>query len=381
MNESRTGSPQSAIPVANSKLAMWLFISTEVMFFGALIASFVVMRFASDQWPSHEQVHVVWWIGLINTVILLLSGITVSWAAKAVANDESNNARKWILVSIILGVAFLSVKGFEYSEKITKGIYPRGQRSLVFERPDIGYLAGVAKETKSRIADYETQPDSLDKQELLFRINSGLIDWTQQKVGSTDDELMKQMAIRLLAHQIYPVDGDDVDFQKYLADEKHELQATKADIDIQLGSAEDNLREIQSSLKLIQEGEDSDESTRLEKSATELTQTISRLKKQSKPIETRLDSIDEFGDLTTGINSEHELRLPIVIPGGNVWLNAYYLLTAFHALHVIVGVVLLFGLIFFRLTSQNLVAVENVSLYWHFVDLVWLIIFPLLYLI
>ena len=74
------------------------------------------------------------------------------------------------------------------------------------------------------------------------------------------------------------------------------------------------------------------------------------------------------------------LKLPIVIPGGNMWASTYFLLTGFHALHVIIGLIVFLILMTLRLDAKRAYMIENVGLYWHFVDLVWIFLFPLIYL-
>jgi cytochrome c oxidase subunit 3 len=69
-----------------------------------------------------------------------------------------------------------------------------------------------------------------------------------------------------------------------------------------------------------------------------------------------------------------------MIPGGPLWASTYFLLTGFHALHVLVGLIAFALLLCLTLYRQMAGAVENVGLYWHFVDLVWIFLFPLLYL-
>jgi cytochrome c oxidase subunit 3 len=84
-----------------------------------------------------------------------------------------------------------------------------------------------------------------------------------------------------------------------------------------------------------------------------------------------------------GLNEEHPwLRLPMRIPGGNMWASTYFLLTGFHAIHVAVGLIVFAILLgpWMRLGRSNAGVVENIGLYWHFVDLVWIFLFPLLYL-
>jgi cytochrome c oxidase subunit 3 len=106
-------------------------------------------------------------------------------------------------------------------------------------------------------------------------------------------------------------------------------------------------------------------------------------------VETRLKQLDDreraLASLETlngtGLNDAyHWLRLPIKIPSGNMWASTYFLLTGFHALHVLVGLIAFAIMWFFTLDRARAGMVENIGLYWHFVDLVWIFLFPLLYL-
>jgi hypothetical protein len=91
---------------------------------------------------------------------------------------------------------------------------------------------------------------------------------------------------------------------------------------------------------------------------------------------------DESGDAHHGLNDEHHwLKLPIVIPGGNMWASTYFLLTGFHAIHVIVGLIVFALMIPMTLDATRAGFIENIGLYWHFVDLVWIFLFPVLYLL
>ena len=87
------------------------------------------------------------------------------------------------------------------------------------------------------------------------------------------------------------------------------------------------------------------------------------------------------GEEHEGLNDQHQwLKLPIVIPGGNMWASTYFLLTGFHALHVVVGLIVFAIMIPMTLGVVAASLVENIGLYWHFVDLVGIFLFPLLYL-
>ena len=69
----------------------------------------------------------------------------------------------------------------------------------------------------------------------------------------------------------------------------------------------------------------------------------------------------------------------------NTWSSAFFTLTGFHGVHVSVGILMLFGTVFGTrksgLGKEKSETVELVGLYWHFVDIVWVIIFTIVYLI
>ncbi len=81
---------------------------------------------------------------------------------------------------------------------------------------------------------------------------------------------------------------------------------------------------------------------------------------------------------STGLNDKyHWLHLPIRIPGGNMWASTYFLLTGFHAMHVAIGLIVFALMLRMTLGVAKAGFVENIGLYWHFVDLVWIFLFPL----
>ena len=83
---------------------------------------------------------------------------------------------------------------------------------------------------------------------------------------------------------------------------------------------------------------------------------------------------------------EHpEMHLATVIPFGNLWASCYFAMTGFHALHVLGGLVVFAIMLIMaaigRFGVQHTNMLELVGLYWHFVDIVWIFLFPLLYLV
>jgi cytochrome c oxidase subunit 3 len=70
-------------------------------------------------------------------------------------------------------------------------------------------------------------------------------------------------------------------------------------------------------------------------------------------------------------------------PDTNVMFGCYFLMTGFHGIHVLVGVILLVWCAFYvkKFDEHHYAHVENLALYWHFVDLVWIFLFPIVYLL
>jgi cytochrome c oxidase subunit 3 len=72
-------------------------------------------------------------------------------------------------------------------------------------------------------------------------------------------------------------------------------------------------------------------------------------------------------------------------PGKNIFFGLYYVITGLHALHVVIGMTLLaISLVLVlrnRITADRFTVLENSGLYWHLVDLIWIFVFPLFYLI
>jgi cytochrome c oxidase subunit 3 len=86
--------------------------------------------------------------------------------------------------------------------------------------------------------------------------------------------------------------------------------------------------------------------------------------------------------LVPGVNFQFEGPLE---HQAEVFYSLYFLMTGLHALHMIVGIGILFGLIYFtwkgRYSAQYFSPVELTGLYWHFVDIIWMFLFPFLYLV
>ena len=105
-------------------VGMWTFLVTEVMFFGALFLTYTLYRwnYQYDFWVAHEHLSVP--MGAFNTCVLLFSSFTMVMAVQSAQLKKRLHVIRYLIVTIACALTFLVVKYFEYSSKISSGLYP-----------------------------------------------------------------------------------------------------------------------------------------------------------------------------------------------------------------------------------------------------------------
>lgn len=284
MSEHHHGEEKCApgIPMPTSKLAMWIFLATEIMFFSGLLGAYIVLRFGSPAWPKPHDVHLVEWMGAVNTFVLICSSVTVVLAHSALGKGQISRAAMLLGITLVLGCVFMGIKAVEYKAKIEHHLLPWQVRMAVNDT----YIKELNEAVLPKMEKVQRSPE----QDAFYKK-------LQSFAGSISKGDMPVVAER-------------------------------------------------------------------NKQALELNHECEKLFPPSQ---------------------YPEIEMPQLIPMGCLWSSLYFALTGIHALHVLGGLVM-FGLVLMlyllgRLGTQHEVLVENIGLYWHFVDLVWIFLFPLLYLL
>jgi len=118
-------------PPEIGKLGMWVFLGTEVLFFGGLMLSYLYGR---THWPggfaaAGRHTHV--WIGTINTAVLLTSSALIALAG---ATSECMPMRRWtprlLWLTALFGLGFLVLKGIEYDKEVHEQLFPQAGFAL-----------------------------------------------------------------------------------------------------------------------------------------------------------------------------------------------------------------------------------------------------------
>ena len=334
---------QPALPLTNGKLIVWLFLSTEIMFFAGLIGTYIVLRFGASAWPRPHEVHLVETIGAFNTFVLICSSVSIVLALEAARADKTVLAKQWMIVTLILGSVFLGVKGYEYNAKFSHGIYPQLPQSLVHEKANLFYASAV----RLRLTALKSEIEALEPK-------------APEEPGKPvyDDDPAKAAAQKK-------------EYEAKVASFTRDSESYKT----RHATFEDRDRSRLNVVNDLLARELKDETT----AATAPTFEVRHA--------ALIGLADDIAPLPVGVhhagglNDKYPwLKLPVRIPGGNMWASTYFLLTGFHAIHVLVGLIVFAIMMPMRLGAAAAGFIENVGLYWHFVDLVWIFLFPLLYL-
>ena len=271
-------------PTPPGKVAIWLFLASEIMFFVAILGTYIVLRAGSPHLFSEHAAALSKPLAGLNTLVLIFSSLTMALSVDA--SQKGNRPRLILCLAATLAcaVGFMGIKTIEY-------------RTKWFHHT---IVAKAADDGKYYIFDGH-QKEKNDKELLLegFRMPLG------------DNEI-----------------GQDV----HLVSEKYVVSHPD-------GAAGNELTE----------------------------EEISKAEKNAREFKIPLANIN------TDVN---------YFPWKNIFYSCYFTLTGIHGLHVIGGIIPISILLIQAMRKKiQPEATEYVGLYWHFVDLVWIFLFPLLYLI
>lgn len=119
-----TVQPRHDTGLFNAKLGVWLFLASEVMLFGALFSSYILLRVSAVSWPEGASMLSIP-IGTINTMILITSSVTMVMAWASLKEKNLKRYRFYIGSTVLLGLAFLLIKIFvEYHAKFEHHFFP-----------------------------------------------------------------------------------------------------------------------------------------------------------------------------------------------------------------------------------------------------------------
>jgi cytochrome c oxidase subunit 3 len=265
-------------PTPPGKVAIWLFLASEIMFFIGLLATYIIFRSGSPKIFAEHASGLSKTLGGINTLVLIFSSLTMALSVDAAQKGLRNRTIVCLLITFLCACGFMCIKAVEYTNKFT-------HHTVVAKNPADG--------NKLYVYDGHSHGNTADALELMGVAAPVPTD------GPFDIHWMSEKQVDQLAGM-----------------EKKEGEAAE------------------------REGK------------------LWTIKKS-----------DISQDITYG-------------PWKNIFFACYFVTTGVHGLHVLGGMVAIGLLLGHAIRGKILPPhTEYVGLYWHFVDLVWIFLFPLLYLI
>jgi cytochrome c oxidase subunit 3 len=354
------------LPLPNGKLAMWLFLVTEIMFFTGLIGTYLIIRNGAPSekypWPAPHDVHLVEWIGAFNTFVLICSSLTVVLAHWNLHTGDVRKATLYIAVTLALGCVFLVVKAFEYQAKFAHEILP-GRIAEKLDGPaGVKFLRHVDKQLDHVLenpvhAGADLKPESAAA-------------WASVRSGM--EKIEKDLEEEKKTNPAKAPEAEAAAKAKIMSDLK-DVVARHEDLQFMKLCYLLKQEIFQTSPKKV----------------NELIVGAEHVKPGDKPEPSAKDPT--AGDNPLGNKGildktiQPNLHLSYSIPYGNMWASCYFAMTGFHAIHVFGGLVVFTIILVMawrgRFGVQHESMVELTGLYWHFVDIVWIFLFPLLYLV
>src|SRR4051795_3749823 len=117
--ESEHVSTSTGLP--NLKLAMWIFLASDCLLFGALISSYVLYRGASVTGPYPNDVFDIPYTS-VSSFVLLASSLTMVLALAAIQRGDHGRLRVWLLATALLGMTFIGGQVYEFTSFVREGL-------------------------------------------------------------------------------------------------------------------------------------------------------------------------------------------------------------------------------------------------------------------
>lgn len=345
----------------SGKLGIWLFLVTEILFFSGLFVAYFLYR--TNHPEIFEQAHVFLdkYLGGLNTVVLLFSSLTMALAVRAAQLGRNKNCGTYVLITMVCAAIFLGVKAIEYSHKWDMGILVASGFDLTYTHAEP--VTEIGKWL--HVSDYLVYLSALPALLLVGFLGLGGIGYLTERRNMA--KFMVGMAIMVSGYFLGAVGGHVY------------MEATK-DKEADHGSEHALLLDDQQPLQLMamtQEQEPAAEGAE-DHSAGDHSEG------EGDHAAAEGEGHADHEHAPMKYDDHHPDPAKLVRDVG-IFFSIYYCMTGLHAIHIIAGIIAL-AWVYWRCIlghwrNDYFGPVDYVGLYWHLVDLIWIYLFPLLYLI
>lgn len=336
----------------SGKLGIWLFLVTEVLFFSGLFVAYTLYRNHHPEIFDQAHVYLNKYLGGLNTIVLLFSSLTMALGVRSAQLGKNKSCGIYVLITMVCATMFLGVKAVEYSHKWDMGILVRSAFNFTYEHPEQTMIGGLS--------DYLVMLSGVPLLLLVaFAIASAVFRLTNKAIWS---KFWMGMTLTVAGYFIGVVIGV-VFMAAGIGEAKH--------------ASIEPVQPIALYAMTQEHGDDhghGDEHAHAEHGESSHGDDHSHAHAEG--------GHDHHGD-DHGHGAHGEI--PEFDRNVGTFFSIYYCMTGLHAIHIIAGIIAL-GWLYWRSINNHWRSdyfgpVDYVGLYWHLVDLIWIYLFPLLYLI
>jgi cytochrome c oxidase subunit 3 len=358
----------------SGKLGIWLFLVTEVLFFSGMFCAYAIFRALRPEVFEGCSQFLNTKLGAINTGVLLFSSLTMAWAVRCSQLEQHKGLVGTLAATLSCAMIFLGVKAIEYSHKWGMGLLPAG---LFFYNPDNPHPTD--------------HPNYIVYICLPFAVALvGVLLWLIVSVVSANRfhiAIAKPLTVVCFSFFV----GVGLGAFLESGEESSEHVDVHADPDglasAPIAQAAEKVAAAEAAPAIAASGAmvpvDEDVLERLSRDTTNsgIASGLSALEQQTAAA----GKSTVTGDgIILGAVTTTEVDVMTKRTAG-VFFSIYYCMTGIHAIHILAGIGVLVWLLVRAVRQdfnrQYFGPVDYVGLYWHLVDLIWIYLFPLLYLI
>lgn len=349
----------------SGKLGIWAFLVTEVLFFSGLFVSYILWR---NHHPEiFEQAHVFLdkYLGALNTVVLLFSSLTIAWGVRSAQLGNNRMTAILTLITMVCASMFLGVKAIEYSHKWDMGILVRSHWAYTMEHFPTTMPLAKSLGLSGYLVGLSIVPAILGG---LFLVTAAIMKLQGKDIWF---KFFLGQLVMISGYFMGAVGGYYYMEAKEQALEKSHSQKhlVAADRPVVLTQEQEHAVPAQEAAKSagVEPAAQHDHQQTADQKAEQHGQTTDHEEHSEHAVDPHLPKPQDL-DRDVGI-----------------FFSIYYCMTGLHAIHIIGGIIAL-SWIFYRSLAGHwrpdyFGPVDYVGLYWHLVDLIWIYLFPMLYLI
>jgi cytochrome c oxidase subunit 3 len=352
----------------SDKLGMWLFLATEILLFGGLFCAYSVYRHNHSEVFVYAHQFLNKKLGAANTIVLLFSSFTMAWSISAIQQGRKMLCAALLVITLMCAATFMVIKAFEYTAKIEHGLLWGSRYHPHHEGVEGAEGASAPGETRAVTGSAANGGAIAMGESTETKQNTAIPVQDKPALGVSEQAPPAQVDKQDMASAAAKASAPEADGEK------------SPDVSVQGKVTESGTANAQPLLS----------------GSTEVSNTVS-------PPGVAAAEVPADFSYPSSLKLEPSKIKPAALPPAGIvegkpaapkeieprnvqtFFAIYFAMTGLHGIHVLIGMIvitiMLIKVLKNEYNAEYWTPIDLTGLYWHVVDLIWIFLFPLLYLI